>query len=142
MEQAIEVENVALPRGRNRSNGTSGANTIVLGPRDTLTGNLNAEGDVQIHGTVEGEIRATGDIDVEASGTARARLEARNVSVRGNVTGDVVARRRLSVGGSGVVTGEVRTSRLQVDDGATVNGSISMGPIDKAHVDGEIAQAS
>jgi len=140
MEHAIEVEEAALPRGRARTNGTGGTNTIVLGPRDTLTGNLNSEGDVRIQGTVEGEVRASGDIDVEASGTARARLEGRNVTVRGNVTGDIVARRRLNLGGSGTVTGEVRASRLQVDDGATINGSISMGPVDKSHSDGEAPQ--
>jgi len=43
------------------------------------------------------------------------------------VTGDVTATARLSLGGSGNVTGDVRASRLQVDDGATVNGAIKMG---------------
>src|SRR5207237_1393253 len=72
------------------------------------------------------EVRATGDIEIDASATVRARLEGRGVAVRGNVTGDVVAWKRLSVHGSGALTGDVRTPRLRVDDGTVVNGAISM----------------
>jgi cytoskeletal protein CcmA (bactofilin family) len=128
MDQIAELEEAAAPaRGRSRQNGASGTNTVYLGPRDSLSGNLIVEGDVRIEGSVEGEVRASGDIELEASANARARLEARNVSVRGNVTGHIVAQGRLSVGGSGTVNGDVRAARLRVDDGATVNGNITMG---------------
>ncbi|HWW10192.1 MAG TPA: polymer-forming cytoskeletal protein [Candidatus Acidoferrales bacterium] len=129
MDQIVDMEEAAAPaRGRGRhSNGTSGVNIVVLGPRDSLSGNLIVEGDVRIEGSVEGEVRASGDIDIEASANARARLEARNVTVRGNVNGHIVAAGKLSVGGSGTVTGDVRAARLRVDDGATVNGNVTMG---------------
>lgn len=128
MDQIVEMEEAAAPaRGRNRHNGSAGVNIVVLGPRDSLSGNLIVEGDVRVEGSVEGEVRASGDIDVESSANARARLEARNVTVRGNVTGHIVAQGRLSVGGSGTVNGDVRAARLRVDDGATVNGNIAMG---------------
>ncbi len=128
MDQIVEMEETAAPtRGRTRHNGTSGVNVVTLGPRDSLSGNLTVEGDIRIEGSVEGEVRASGDIDIEPSANARARLEARNVAVRGNVTGHIVASGRLSVGGSGTVTGDVRAARLRVDDGATVNGNVTMG---------------
>lgn len=128
MDQIVEMEEPAAPaRSRSRQNGASGVNVVVLGPRDSLSGNLIVEGDVRIEGSVEGEVRASGDIDIESSANARARLEARNVTVRGNVTGHILAQGRLSLAGSGTVTGDVRASRLRVDDGATVNGNIAMG---------------
>ena len=102
-------------------------NVVTIGPRDSLSGTLTVDGDVRIEGTVEGEIHATGDINIEAAAELRATLNGNNVSVRGSVTGDVTATARLSLGGSGNVTGDVRASRLQVDDGATVNGAIKMG---------------
>jgi cytoskeletal protein CcmA (bactofilin family) len=126
MENITEVEEASIRRGGHR-NGTSGAKGVTLGPRDVLNGSLTIEGDLHIEGTAEGEITASGDVDVEASATVRARVDGRNVSVRGNVTGNVVARGRLTVAGSGVVLGDVRASRLRVDDGGTVNGSITMG---------------
>jgi cytoskeletal protein CcmA (bactofilin family) len=130
MENITEVvEEASVPRGGHR-NGATSAKGVTLGPRDALNGSLTIEGDLHIEGTVDGEINASGDIDIEASATVRARIGGRNVSVRGNVTGNVVAHGRLTVAGSGVVLGDVRASRLRVDDGGTVNGSITMGAIE------------
>jgi cytoskeletal protein CcmA (bactofilin family) len=129
MENITEIEELAVPRGGHR-NGAASAKGVTLGPRDVLNGTLTIDGDLHIEGTVEGEIKASGDIDVEASATVRAHVDGRNVMVRGNVTGNVVARGRLTVGGSGAVLGDVRAARLRVDDGGTVNGSITMGAIE------------
>jgi len=127
MDQVVEVEEAApTVRGRGRSNNGAVTNVLVLGPRDSLTGTLSVDGDVRVEGAVEGEIRASGDIDVESTSTTRARLEGRNVSVRGSVAGDIVASARLSVAGSGSVKGDVQAARLRVDDGASVNGRITM----------------
>jgi cytoskeletal protein CcmA (bactofilin family) len=125
MENVTEVEEASIPRGGHR-NGASGAKGITLGPRDVLNGALTIEGDLHIEGTAEGEINVSGDVDVEASATVRAGIDGRNVTVRGNVTGNVVAHGRLTVAGSGIVLGDVRAARLRVDDGGTVNGSITM----------------
>lgn len=131
MENITEVvEEASVPRGGHRNGAASAKAGLTLGPRDVLNGSLTIEGDLHIEGTVDGEINASGDVDVEASATVRARVDGRNVSVRGNVTGNVVAHGRLTVAGSGVVLGDVRASRLRVDDGGTVNGSISMGAIE------------
>jgi cytoskeletal protein CcmA (bactofilin family) len=127
VENITEVEEISVPRGKNR-NGASTPNVVVLGPRDSLSGTLTVEGEVHVEGTLEGEVRATGDIHIEQAATARARLEGKTINVRGNVSGDVVAHQRLSVLGSGSVTGDVRTPRLRVDDGTTINGNISMRP--------------
>jgi cytoskeletal protein CcmA (bactofilin family) len=129
MENITEIEELAIPRGGHR-NGAANAKGVTLGPRDVLHGSLTIEGDLHIEGTADGEIKVSGDVDVEASATVRAQVDGRNVTVRGNVTGNVVARGRLTVAGSGVVVGDVRATRLRVDDGGTVNGSITMGAIE------------
>src|ERR1700720_5011578 len=100
MENITEVEEAAasIPRGGHR-NGAAGAKGITLGPRDVLNGTLTIEGDLHIEGTADGEINASGDVDVEASATVRARIDGRNVTVRGNVTGNVTSHARLSVAG-------------------------------------------
>jgi cytoskeletal protein CcmA (bactofilin family) len=124
MENIItEIEEASIPRGGHR-NGAASAKGVTLGPRDVLNGSLTIEG------AVDGEITASGDVDVEAPATVSARVDGRNVTVRGNVSGNVTARGRLTVAGSGVVQGDVRAARLRVDDGGTVNGSITMGAIE------------
>jgi len=68
----------------------------------------------------------TGDISVEASAVVKARLECRNLSVRGRVEGEVTAQQRLRLAGSGYLQGNLRVGKLHVEDGATFNGSIAM----------------
>ncbi len=105
-----------------------GTNVVTLGPRDSLHGRLDIHGDLKIHGTVEGELKASGDILVESTATVQASIEGANVNVRGQVNGNVTARKRLTLGGSGKLNGEVKVSRLTVEDGATLNGNVTMTP--------------
>lgn len=99
---------------------------IMLGPRDSLVGMLSIEGNLRVQGVAEGELRASGDIRIDESASVTASLEGRNVSVRGKVTGNVTARERFLLAGSGVVGGDVRTARLVVEGRATLNGNVSM----------------
>jgi cytoskeletal protein CcmA (bactofilin family) len=103
-----------------------GTNIVSLGPRDTLQGRLDIQGDLRIQGTVEGELKVSGDVTVDSSATVQATIEGANVSIRGQVTGNVTARRRLTLGGSGRLNGDVKVGRLTVEDGAALNGNVTM----------------
>jgi cytoskeletal protein CcmA (bactofilin family) len=98
----------------------------TLGPRDSLHGRLEVYGNLRIEGRVDGELIATGDISVEPGASIEGSVEGLNVSVRGQLTGNVTARRGLLVGGSGRLNGDVRAGRLTIEDGATLNGNITM----------------
>ncbi|HUZ85950.1 MAG TPA: polymer-forming cytoskeletal protein [Candidatus Baltobacterales bacterium] len=104
----------------------NGTNVVNLGPRDVLQGRLEIQGDLKIQGNVEGELKATGDVTVDSTATIQASIEGSNVSVRGQVTGNVTAKRRLTLGGSGRLNGDVKVARLTVEDGATLNGNVTM----------------
>ncbi|HKV86907.1 MAG TPA: polymer-forming cytoskeletal protein [Candidatus Dormibacteraeota bacterium] len=103
-----------------------GTNVVSLGPRDVLQGKLEIQGDLKIAGNVEGELKATGDVTIDPTATIQAGIEGSNVSVRGQVTGNVTAKKRLTLGGSGRLNGDVRVARLTVEDGATLNGNVTM----------------
>ena len=105
-----------------------GTNVVILGPRDTLHGRLEIHGDLKIAGNVEGELKASGDVLIDSTATIQASVEGSNVSVRGQVNGSVTARRRLTLGGSGRLNGDVKVARLTVEDGATLNGNVTMTP--------------
>ena len=105
-----------------------GTNVVSLGPRDSLHGRLDIQGDLKIQGNVEGELKASGDITVDSTATIQASVEGANVNVRGQVNGNVTARKRLTLGGSGKLNGDVKVGRLTVEDGATLNGNVVMSP--------------
>ncbi len=118
------AEKTAAQAASTAQNG--GNNVVSLGPRDILQGRLEVQGDLRIAGNVEGDLKASGDVSIEPGATIQAAIEGANVSVRGQVTGNVTARKRLTLGGSGLLQGDVRVSRLTVEDGATLNGSVVM----------------
>jgi cytoskeletal protein CcmA (bactofilin family) len=79
-----------------------------------LIGQLFIEGDLRVAGTVEGALEATGNIEIDGGG---------------RVNGPVTAYNRLVVGSAGSLVGDVRVSRLVVEDGATFSGNVSMGKL-------------
>jgi cytoskeletal protein CcmA (bactofilin family) len=122
----MAIETPGIRAGRQRGNAGGAGGPIVLGPNDSLKGSLRTDSGVTIGGAVEGEIIAGGDVIVEASATVVAAIEGRNVDIRGQVKGNVTSTKRLSLSGSGSLHGDASAARLKVDDGATLNGSISM----------------
>jgi len=101
---------------------------VTLGPRDRLIGELHIDGDVRLGGTVQGEIHATGNVEVDDEANVNASLAGGDVSIRGHVSGPVTARKKLVVAKSGSLTGDVRVARLVIQDGASFSGKVSMGP--------------
>jgi cytoskeletal protein CcmA (bactofilin family) len=77
---------------------------------------------------VQGEIHATGNVEVDDEAKVNASLAGGDVSIRGHVSGPVTARKKLVVAKSGSLTGDVRVARLVIQDGATFSGKVSMGP--------------
>ena len=120
----VQAEKTASHSAGTTQNG--GTNVVTLGQQDSLHGRLEIHGDLRVHGTVEGELKVSGDVAVESTANVSASIEGGNVSVRGQVNGNVTARRRLTLGGSGRLNGDVRVGRLTVEDGATLNGNVAM----------------
>jgi cytoskeletal protein CcmA (bactofilin family) len=106
--------------------GREATGIVVLGPRDSLIGKLTVDGDVRVEGTLEGELTATGEVNIYSTGSARAQIRARDIVINGTVEGSAVADDLVSLGDAATLSGELRSSRLRVDEGATVNATISM----------------
>src|SRR3981081_3110940 len=115
MENAAEdsmaqAEKAAQQAATSQNGGT---NAVSLGPRDILQGRLEIQGDLKIAGNVEGDLKATGDVTIDSGANIQAAIEGSNVNVRGKVTGNVTAKKRLTLGGSGRLDGDVKVSRLR-----------------------------
>ncbi len=115
-------------RGAATPAASEAAGVVVLGPRDSLTGTLSVDGDIRVEGRLEGEVSATGEVAVLSSGTARAQIAARDIVVAGSVEGTTVARELTALTETASFAGEIRTGRLRVEEGATLNATISMTP--------------
>jgi cytoskeletal protein CcmA (bactofilin family) len=129
MENVVEDSMASAEKTAAQGSGTAqngGNNVVSLGPRDILQGRLEIQGDLKIAGNVEGDLKASGDVTIDSTANIQAAIEGGNINVRGQVTGNVTAKKRLTLGGSGRLNGDVRVGRLTVEDGATLNGNVTM----------------
>jgi cytoskeletal protein CcmA (bactofilin family) len=104
-----------------------GQRKFTMGPNDSLEGKLTYDGHVHVDGRAEGEFHVTGNLEVASGATARALVEAANVTVKGALEGAVTARDKLTLGKNARLSGDIVVRRLQIEDGASLNGHVRMG---------------
>lgn len=94
----------------------------VLSADLTVTGNIKTQGDVQVEGTVEGDIRAH-QMTVGESATIRGEIVADDVIVHGRVIGRVRGLKvRLSA--TARVEGDIIHKTIAIESGAHFEGSV------------------
>jgi cytoskeletal protein CcmA (bactofilin family) len=104
-----------------------GLRRFTMGPNDSLEGKLTYDGHVHVDGRAEGELRVSGNIEVASGAKVKALLEASNVTIKGDVEGALNARDKLVLGKNAKLSGDVTARRLQIEDGASLNGHVRMG---------------
>ena len=108
-----------------------GQRKFTMGPSDSLEGKLVYDGSVHLDGRAEGEIKITGNLDVAQGATARISIEAANVNVKGQVEGSLNVKDKLTLGKNARLSGDIVVRRLQIEDGASLNGHVRMGDIEQ-----------
>jgi len=109
-----------------------GQKKFTLGPNDSLEGKLNYDGHMTVEGgRAEGEFRVGGNFEVGNGSTVKALIEASNVTIKGVVEGKLTARDKLTLGKSAKMSGDVQVRRLQIEDGASLNGYVRMGDFEQ-----------
>jgi cytoskeletal protein CcmA (bactofilin family) len=100
----------------------------VIGPTLVFKGELSADEDLVIQGTIEGTIaHHKKNLTVGKEGRVKADINAASVTIEGHVEGDIHGDDFVELARSAVVTGNIFCGRIKMADGATFNGSIEMG---------------
>lgn len=99
----------------------------IIGASVSLEGDINSDGPVTVHGTVRGSVSTKQTLTVGETARILASVSAKTVVVAGTIEGAVTATDRVELESTGVVKGDVTTKILSVNEGATINGQLSMG---------------
>ena len=124
VQEAVAEGSASVDNGEVKRDGRK---QFQMGPGDILEGKLIYDGSIHADGRVEGEIRVSGNIDVANGANVKALLEGSNVTLKGAVEGTVTARDKLTLGRNARLSGDITVRRLQIDDGASLNGHVRMG---------------
>lgn len=98
----------------------------MIGPKITVRGALSGEEDLVVEGRLEGRVTLVGHLVIAPGGIVEADVEASSVEVRGEVRGDIVAARSITIERGATVAGNVRAPRVMIHDGAHFDGAIEM----------------
>ncbi len=98
-----------------------------LGSTIVVKGEITSEEDLQIDGRVEGPVSLRGSrLTVGRTAQLNSQIDAREVIVYGNVTGNLRARDRVEIKKDGRVLGDISTARISIEDGAYFKGRIEI----------------
>jgi len=101
--------------------------TTVLGRGTRVRGRITGGQDLEIHGHVEGEVSASGEVTIESTGTVSSSIAARTSVVRGAVRGDLTAEDAVHLEDGARVVGDVRAPRIAIAQGALLKGYVQTG---------------
>ena len=88
-----------------------------------VNGNLESSGDVQIDGSIDGDVKS-GSLTVSGTGVVRGTIEADEVTIAGTVTGQIRARHVVLLKGAKVIADLIQ-DKLSIEPGAFFEGSCS-----------------
>jgi len=97
-------------------------------PPLVMTGDLDTSGSLRIDGKLEGSIRRADTVVLGVGATMTGDVHAREVVIGGSITGNIHATERVELQATAIVTGDVLTQTILVQEGGVVNGRVLMRP--------------
>ena len=110
------------------------ADLAQIGKSVVIKGELSGSEDLYVDGQVEGSISLKNNsLTVGPHGQVKASVEAKGIVVQGKLDGNVVASDRVDLRKSAIVTGDISTQRISIEEGAFLKGKVDIsGKADKA----------
>jgi cytoskeletal protein CcmA (bactofilin family) len=99
----------------------------TIGKSVVIKGELSGSEDLYIDGQVEGSIDLRDhSVTVGPSGNVKAGISAKSIVVQGKVDGSLTASDRLDLRKSAIVTGNLTTQRIAIEEGAFLQGKVDI----------------
>lgn len=101
----------------------------IVGPGMRVVGDCETDGTIRIEGKVEGSIKAGKAVVVGKEGLVEGDIQTQDAIISGSVKGTITADSRLELQGTSRIEGQVRARRMQLEEGAMLNGTVEMGEV-------------
>jgi cytoskeletal protein CcmA (bactofilin family) len=99
----------------------------TIGAGLKIRGDISGNSNLVIEGDVQGKVQMTnGRVTVAATGHVNADIEASEISIDGNVQGNLMATENVRLGATSHVQGSILTRRITIEDGASLRGKVEM----------------
>ena len=106
--------------------GKTTGSTSLLSKKVKIEGEIQGNEDLHVEGHFKGSIKITGDIFIGPTGIVEADIEADNIIVQGQISGNVLARKQLQLQSSGRLLGDCAALTIDIKEGAIFEGRSKM----------------
>jgi cytoskeletal protein CcmA (bactofilin family) len=98
----------------------------LIAPGMKVVGDCETDGTIRVEGRVEGTLKAGKSVVVGRSGEVVGDIITQDCVISGRVSGNITAESRLELQSTCDIQGEIRSRRVQLDEGARFNGVVHM----------------
>ena len=99
-------------------------NTITVGT--SIKGDIQANGDFRMDGTLEGNITLTGKLVIGEQGHILGNVVCQNANVIGTIDGNLSVKEFLTLSATSRVKGDIVATKLAIEPGAYFTGTCHM----------------
>jgi cytoskeletal protein CcmA (bactofilin family) len=107
---------------------TPGSAKNILSSDVEIKGNLKFAGELTFEGKLEGEIVSDGTLLVGDSAIINGNINVNAVVLRGKINGNVVAKEKIEIKTKTELFGDIRASKLSIEEGVTFVGKTEVNP--------------
>ncbi len=97
--------------------------TSFLGKGTFIDGKFQVEGNIRIDGNFKGQIEGNADLIIGEGAYIEATLAVRNLTVMGELHGNVTCSEKLEIHNTGKVVGEIKAGKLIIEENAIFEGT-------------------
>jgi cytoskeletal protein CcmA (bactofilin family) len=101
----------------------------IIGAGMSIDGDSETDGSLRIEGTIRGSVRAGKSVVVGRDGLVDGSIYTQDAVISGRVSGGIHAVSRLELLATSEVSGEIEAPRMQVEEGAKVQGQVTVGEV-------------
>jgi cytoskeletal protein CcmA (bactofilin family) len=104
----------------------------IIGRGCKIKGTVDCkEGTLRIDGDFDGSINCPGTLVVGKDGVVKADVTVNNAVIGGKVNGNIDAKEKIELQAGSRLEGDIKTTRLVIDEGVFFEGSCKMSPDNK-----------
>ncbi|MGE4504175.1 MAG: polymer-forming cytoskeletal protein [Desulfovibrionaceae bacterium] len=100
-----------------------------LGAGTNYNGRLHFQGSVRIDGNFTGEVESEGTLVIGHDAVVEGTIKVGKLVLSGKLTGEVLSQGKVVLNKTAEMRGNVHTPVLVVDEGAVLEGKLSMGTL-------------
>jgi cytoskeletal protein CcmA (bactofilin family) len=107
-----------------RNHGRSDAKESLIAAELTIEGRIQGTGNVRLAGRFKGDINVEGNITVEPGARLEGTVQAKGVTIAGELHGNVHKAKTVDVLQSGAVVGDIKAEAVSIASGARIRGQV------------------